>query len=132
MSKAPKTDAERLADTLAEIARLEAVAAKHKATIRAKEARTRQRRAFLLGDCLLSQETVPEPVLRDLGRMLDGFLKRPADREVMTDWLAGIGNQSPQAPDDTRHAFVTEAAALANPDTASGEVTEDNGAAVAA
>ena len=64
--------------------------------------------------------------------MLDGFLKRPADREIMADWLAGIGNQSPQSPDDTRHAFVAGTSALANPDMETSAATEDDGAAVAA
>src|ERR1700679_3487385 len=127
MTKVPKTAAERLADTLAEITRLEARASKQKATLRAKEARTRQRRAFLLGECLLSQGSVPEPVTRELGRMLDEFLKRPTDREVMADWLAGAGNaDTPQTADDTRRAFTTGAAELARPD---GDSPADAGAA---
>jgi len=104
MTKAPKTDTERLADIQAEIARLEARASKQKAVIRAKEARTRQRRAFLLGECLLSQEALPDAVTRELGRMLDEFLKRPADREILADWLVGAGGA------DARQALVADAA----------------------
>lgn len=115
MTKAPKSDADRLAGIQAEITRLEARAAKQRAVIRAKESRTRQRRAFLLGDCLLAQEVIPDAVARDLARMLGEFLKRPADREVMADWLAGASDQLTPAPAGTQRAFITGAAALARP-----------------
>ncbi len=119
MPKVQKSDTARLAELEADIARLQARAEKQKAVIRAKEARTKQRRAFLLGECLLAQETLPEGLAREIGRMLDGFLKRPADRAVLADWIATPPGNLPDAPDGLtpREAFALGASTLARPGT---------------
>jgi hypothetical protein len=97
MPKPKQTDADRLAALTAEISRLQARAKELEASKRAKEARTAQRRAFLIGEAIAAEGNLPQPFKRYLAEVIDRQTKRSADRELLQDLLADLPPGSDRA-----------------------------------
>jgi hypothetical protein len=92
MPKPKQTDADRLSALTAEISRLQARAKELEASKRAKDARTAQRRAFLIGEAIAAESTLPQSLKRHLAEIIDRRIKRPGDRELLQDFLSELAS----------------------------------------
>jgi hypothetical protein len=83
-----RSDDQKLADALRRKQQLEAQIAKLKSTKTAKDKRLEARRAFIVGQAVLTHRATKGATDLPLPAILDEHVKKPGDREVIADLLA--------------------------------------------
>jgi len=88
-TRKPREIDDRLAEALRKKQQLEAQIVKLKSTKTAKDKRLEARRAFIVGQAVLTHRATNQAGEWSLPAILDAHVKKPGDRDVIADLLGG-------------------------------------------